>query len=73
MLPGDERSVGFALHVRYLGSDPTARAEIFVRYHDHLVLDLRAVIARQQLFLRGDDIEIVAENAALKALASYLA
>jgi hypothetical protein len=72
MLPSDERAVGFALHVRYQNGDPIARAEIFIRYHDLLVDDLRSLIARQRLFVRGDDIQIVAENAALKALASYL-
>lgn len=72
MLPGDERAIGFALHLRYVHDDPTARHEIFLRYLDHLVGDLHSLIARRGLFLRGDDIQLMAENAALKALASYL-
>jgi hypothetical protein len=72
MLPGDERVVGLALHVRYLGGDATARVEIFERYYEHLVVDLRRLVARRQFFLHAEDIQLVIEDAALKAMASYL-
>lgn len=72
MLPGDERAVGVALHVRFLGGDPTARDEIFGRYYDHLVSAVKAMVASKGLFLRREDIALLAENAALDALASYL-
>jgi DNA-directed RNA polymerase specialized sigma24 family protein len=68
----DERTVGSALHVRYLGGDPAAQDEVFLRYLDHLTERLRDHATRKQLFLRRGSIDDVIDLAVVDALENYL-
>lgn len=71
-LPPDEAVAGRALHISYMAGDPTASAEMFLRYYDLLKEHLREYIARKNLFLQNGEIDEVADNAALQAIETYL-
>jgi DNA-directed RNA polymerase specialized sigma24 family protein len=70
-LPDDEASVGLSLHVRMIAEDPVVFDEIYTRYCPSLEAHLRAYISRRQLFLPGEDLNDLIQDAIADALLGY--